>query len=133
MASLRLRQAAQSCTLHSFVTAQGISALLEAEKDAGVIVQKAREYRNQRIKDARGEASKEIDQYKSQKDNEFEEFQQQHSGDSSNSQSTLDEQTQKQLQQIDSTFNQNRDAVVDSLLDRVIKVEPALHRNYQKA
>ncbi|KAK4048376.1 hypothetical protein OIO90_005846 [Microbotryomycetes sp. JL221] len=114
-------------------SSQGISALLEAEKEAGAIVQKAREYRNQRIKDARGEASKEIDAYKQQKDQEFKQFEQQHSGDSSESQSTLDQQTKTQLESIDSTFDQNRQQVVQDLLDKVVKVEPSLHRNYQRA
>ena len=78
-------------------SAQGISALLDAEKEAAKIVQKARECpspslsrvpipspptsadagrsdRNQRIKDARGEATKEIEELKAKKDAQFKEF-----------------------------------------------------------
>lgn len=51
-----------------------IQTLLEAEKDAQQIVEKARQYRTQRLKDARSEAQKEIDKYKSKKESEFKEY-----------------------------------------------------------
>jgi V-type H+-transporting ATPase subunit G len=40
------------------MSTQGISTLLDAEKEASKIVQKARQYRIQRLKDARTEALK---------------------------------------------------------------------------
>lgn len=51
-----------------------IQTLLEAEKDAQQIVEKARQYRTQRLKDARSEAQKEIDKYKSKKESEYKDF-----------------------------------------------------------
>jgi V-type H+-transporting ATPase subunit G len=42
------------------MSSQGISTLLEAEKEASKVVQKARQYRIQRLKDARTEALKVI-------------------------------------------------------------------------
>ncbi|SCZ93116.1 BZ3500_MvSof-1268-A1-R1_Chr6-2g08471 [Microbotryum saponariae] len=136
---------------------QGISALLDSEKEAAAIVQKAREYRTQRIKDARGEASKEIDALKKKADDEFSQFEQQvtlawhpleatrnieltassshpcpkHSGDSSTSQTQVDEYTSDQLGKIASSFDQNKDKVVDDLLQRVVEVNPRLHKNYK--
>lgn len=59
---------------------QGIQTLLEAEKESSKIVQKARQCnflflirtdRVQRLKDARTEAAKEIEQLKEQKKSEF--------------------------------------------------------------
>ncbi|ORY92428.1 H+-ATPase G subunit-domain-containing protein [Leucosporidium creatinivorum] len=111
-------------------SSQGISALLDSEKEASAIVQKAREYRNQRIKDARGEASKEIDELKAKKDAEFKEFEQQHSGDSSTSQGEVDKATEEMLAKINASFDENREKVVAQLLDRVVQVKPELHRNY---
>ncbi|SGZ17873.1 BQ5605_C020g09149 [Microbotryum silenes-dioicae] len=110
---------------------QGISALLDSEKEAAAIVQKAREYRTQRIKDARGEASKEIEALKKKADDEFSQFEQQHSGDSSTSQTQVDEYTSDQLGKIASSFDQNKGKVVDDLLQRVVEVNPSLHKNYK--
>ncbi|GAA6021092.1 hypothetical protein JCM10207_003360 [Rhodosporidiobolus poonsookiae] len=108
---------------------QGIATLLDAEKEASQIVAKAREYRNQRLKEARGEASKEIDSLRAKKDAEFQEFEQQHSGDSSTSQDEVNQATTDTLAKIQASFDQNRDQVVKDLLDRVVEVQPALHRN----
>ncbi|KAL7007869.1 hypothetical protein EMMF5_002516 [Cystobasidiomycetes sp. EMM_F5] len=110
----------------------GIQTLLDAEKEAAKIVQKAREYRNQRVKDARGEAAKEIDAYKTKQENEFKAFEKSHSGDNDSMQSDLDKRTEEQLSTIQSQFDGNRKVVVDKLLSRVLEVEASLHRNYKK-
>ncbi|KAL8280899.1 hypothetical protein RQP46_006578 [Phenoliferia psychrophenolica] len=112
-------------------SSQGISALLEAEKEASKIVAKAREYRNQRIKDARGEATKEIEELKAKKDAEFAEFERTHSGDSSTSQGELDKTTTDALAKIKSSFAANKGTVVAELLSRVVEVKPAPHRNFK--
>ncbi|GAA5944279.1 hypothetical protein JCM1841_006310 [Sporobolomyces salmonicolor] len=109
---------------------QGIATLLDAEKEASQIVAKAREYRTQRLKDARGEASKEIEQLRANKDREFDEFEARHSNDSSTSQEEVNKSTAAQLDKIQSSFDQNRDGVVKQLLERVVLVQPALHKNY---
>ncbi|GAA5867659.1 hypothetical protein JCM5296_005170 [Sporobolomyces johnsonii] len=110
---------------------QGIATLLDAEKEAAQIVAKAREYRTQRLKDARGEASKEIEQLRATKDREFTEFEAQHSNDSSTSQEEVNKSTAAQLETIQASFDQHRDDVVKQLLERVVLVQPALHKNYQ--
>ncbi|OQV05929.1 hypothetical protein CLAIMM_10581 isoform 3 [Cladophialophora immunda] len=52
----------------------GIQTLLDAEKEAQKIVQKAREYRTKRVKDAKTEAQKEIEEYRKKKEEEFKKF-----------------------------------------------------------
>lgn len=54
-----------------------IQTLLEAEKEAQQIVEKARQYRTQRVKDARSEAQKEIEKYKAKKEAEYKEYEKQ--------------------------------------------------------
>ncbi|GAA6061828.1 hypothetical protein JCM10212_001134 [Sporobolomyces blumeae] len=108
---------------------QGIATLLDAEKEAAQIVAKAREYRTQRLKDARGEASKEIDALKKKKDDEFHQFESQHSNDSSDSQDKVNQSTQEQLDKIASSFQSNKDKVVEQLLERVVQVKAEPHRN----
>lgn len=53
---------------------QGIQTLLEAEKEASKIVQKARTYRTQKLKDARSEAAKDIENIKSKKEKEYQDY-----------------------------------------------------------
>ncbi|GAA5940119.1 H(+)-transporting V1 sector ATPase subunit G [Sporobolomyces koalae] len=110
---------------------QGIATLLDAEKEAAQIVAKAREYRTQRLKGAREEASKEVEALKKNKDDEFKQFESQHSNDNSDSQEQVNKSTQEQLDKIQASFDSNKSTVVDQLLDRVIQVKPEPHRNLQ--
>lgn len=47
-------------------------------------------------------------------------------------QAELDKQTDAQLETIRSSFGKNKDAVVEKLLERVMEVNPAIHRNFHK-
>ncbi|KAG1632226.1 hypothetical protein G6F45_004261 [Rhizopus arrhizus] len=58
----------------SVSNSQGINTLLDAEREAAKIVQKAKQYRVQRAKDARLEAAKEIENIKAQKNAEYQSF-----------------------------------------------------------
>ncbi|OAX43925.1 V-type ATPase [Rhizopogon vinicolor AM-OR11-026] len=111
---------------------QGIQTLLEAEKEAAKIVQQARQYRLQRLKDARTEASREIEEYRQAKDVEFKSFEASHAGVTSNAQAAVDKETESKLQAITDAYEANKDAVVKKLLDRVLLVKPELHRNLRK-
>lgn len=110
-------------------SAQGIQTLLDAEKEASKIVTKAREYRTQRVKDARGEASKEIEELKAKKEAEFKAFESEHTGDRTSSQAAVDKSTDEQLAQMKALFEKQKSIVIDSLLTRVVEVKPELHRN----
>ncbi|KAF8347697.1 H+-ATPase G subunit-domain-containing protein [Amanita rubescens] len=111
---------------------QGIQTLLEAEKEAARVVQQARQYRVQKLKDARAEAEREIGEYKQAKDAEFKAFESARTGVTSTVQATIDRETEVKLQAVTESYNKSNDAVVKKLLDRVILVEPALHRNLKK-
>jgi len=111
---------------------QGIQTLLEAEKEAAKIVQQARQYRVQKLKDARAEASKEIEAYKKSKDEEFKTFESSHAGTTSTAQTAIDKETEVNLKDITTSFEANKDNVVKKLLDRVVLIKPELHRNLTK-
>jgi len=111
---------------------QGIQTLLEAEKEAAKVVQQARQYRVQKLKDARSEAEREIVEYKQSKEAEFKAFESTRAGATSTVQATVDKETEVKLQGITELYNKSKDVVVNELLDRVILVEPALHRNLKK-
>ncbi|KAF5375223.1 hypothetical protein D9758_000264 [Tetrapyrgos nigripes] len=112
---------------------QGIQTLLEAEKEAAKIVQQARQYRVQKLKDAHSEASKEIEEYKKAKEAEFKAFEASHAGTTSEAQAAVDKDTEVKLKSITDQYNKNKEAVVQKLLDRVVLVKPELHRNLKKA
>lgn len=62
---------------------------------------------------------------------DFKEFESHHSGDSDNSQGKLDKETADTLISLDKSFAEKRASVVDTLLERVVLVSPAVHRNYK--
>jgi len=111
---------------------QGIQTILEAEKEADKIVKQARQYRTQKLKDARSEADKEIQEYKKRKEREYKEFEDSRAGTTQDSQSAVDKDTEVKLTTISESFQANREQVVEKLLDRVVQVKPELHRNLKK-
>lgn len=111
---------------------QGIQTLLEAEKEAAKIVQQARQYRVQRLKDARSEATREIEEYRRVKEDEFKAFEASHAGNISNVQVAVEKETDVKLQSISEVFETQKDQVLRKLLDRVVLIKPELHRNLKK-
>ncbi|KAK9457738.1 H+-ATPase G subunit-domain-containing protein [Dipodascopsis uninucleata] len=109
----------------------GIQTLLEAEKEAQAIVQKARAYRTQKLKDARTEAAKEIDAYKAAKEEEFKKFEKEHSSSNSKAEEEANAGVQTELAQIKEAAAKAKDGVVSKLLEAVTNPKPALHINAQ--
>jgi len=95
-------------------------------------VQQARQYRVQKLKDARSQATKEIEAYKKSKDDEFNAFEASHTGTTQSVQTAIDRETKVKLQGISEEYYKNKDQVVRKLLDRVVLVSPELHRNLKK-
>ncbi|KAF4592200.1 V-type proton ATPase subunit G [Ophiocordyceps camponoti-floridani] len=102
----------------------GIQTLLDAERDASKIVQKAREYRTKRIKEARDEAKKEITNYKTKKDQEFKKFEAEHSRGNKEAEDEAAQEAEQQIQVIKNAGQKSRDAVVKNLLEAVFEVKP---------
>jgi len=88
---------------------------------------------SQKLKDARTEATKEIEAYKQAKDQEFKAFEASHAGTTSTTQVALDKDTDIKLKEIDAIFERKKDDVVNSLLSRATLVHLELHRNLKKA
>jgi len=87
---------------------QGIQTLLEAEKEASRIVQQARQYRVQKLKDARTEATKEIEDYITAKGQEFRDFEASHAGTTSTTQVALDNDTDNRIREIEAVFKRKK-------------------------
>ncbi len=107
--------------------------------------------RVKRLKDARTEADEEILAYREAKDQEISAFQSsvspvriasaltqllttpfQHAGSTQDAQSIIDKETEEKLGQITDAYDTHKDDVLRKLLDRVVLVQPELHRNLRK-
>ncbi|KAF8986229.1 H(+)-transporting V1 sector ATPase subunit G [Entomortierella lignicola] len=107
----------------------GIQTLLEAEREASKIVEKARQYRTKRLKDARAEAATEIEELKAEKNEAFKKFEQDHAGSSDQTTHRVEVETEQKRVEIETAFNKNKDAVLAKLLETVYTVEPKIHPN----
>ncbi|EPS43202.1 hypothetical protein H072_2813 [Dactylellina haptotyla CBS 200.50] len=135
-----------------------IQTLLNAEQEAQKIVQKARAYRVQRVKDARSEAQKEIEEYRQKKEEEFQRFEsevqlpsdyiiplyshipaamisnnlwrcKQHSGINAQAEKDAEKEIEGKLKEIDEAGNKSRDKVIQDLIAAVTAVKAEPHIN----
>ncbi|KAK2068802.1 hypothetical protein P8C59_003422 [Phyllachora maydis] len=100
----------------------GIQTLLDAEREASKIVQKAREYRTKRVKEARDEAKKEIEQYKAQKESEFKKFEAEHSQGHKQAEDEANKEAERKIGEIKEAGKKHQDQVVKDLLGGVVRV-----------
>lgn len=110
----------------------GIQSLLKTEKEAAEIVNEARKYRTNRLKSAKTDAQKEIDEYKKQKEDELKSYEEKHAGLNESIDKDADAEVEKELQAIRSKYDEKKDPVVKLLIDATIKPTPELHINASK-
>ncbi|KAG0782747.1 hypothetical protein G6F21_010940 [Rhizopus arrhizus] len=106
----------------SVSNSQGINTLLDAEREAAKIVQKAKQYRVQRAKDARLEATKEIENIKAQKNAEYQSFVAQSFG-------KVDEETESKIQEIRNAAANKKQDALELMLKSIMNVETKPHIN----
>ncbi|KAI4842773.1 hypothetical protein E4T44_05761 [Aureobasidium sp. EXF-8845] len=110
----------------------GIQTLLDAEREAQKIVQQANHAyltihstdRTKRVKDARSEAQKEIDEYRNKKEEEFKQFSTQHTSGNEQAEKDASKDTDEKLKEIKSIGDKEGSTVVDNLLRAVTDVKP---------
>lgn len=102
----------------------GIQTLLDAEREASKIVQKARELRTKRVREARDEAKKEIDAYRKAKEEEFKKFEAEHTKGNKEAEDEANKEADGKIQEIQSSGKKNQDAVIEDLLKGVLDVKP---------
>ncbi|KAF3939891.1 hypothetical protein ABW19_dt0210246 [Dactylella cylindrospora] len=104
----------------------GIQTLLNAEQDAQKIVQKDRV---QRVKDARSEAQKEIEEYRQKKEEEFQKFEAEHTGSNILAEKEAEKEIEGKLVEIEEAGKKSRDQVISDLLAAVTTVNAEPHIN----
>lgn len=110
-------------------TMSGIQSLLKTEKEAAEIVNEARKYRTARLKLAKLDAQKEIDEYKKLKESDLSNFEQEHLGENESGEKEANAKVEKSLKDIQETYNKHKDTVVKQLVDAVITPSAELHVN----
>ncbi|KAJ2607436.1 hypothetical protein H4S08_004828 [Coemansia sp. RSA 1365] len=103
-------------------SSQGIHTLLEAEQEASKIVEQARDYRIEHLKDARNEATKDIAKLQARKNEELVEIQKKSANQTELTQSIAAE-TQQRLATIKSQFEKNKQEAVNRLIAAVSTVQ----------
>ncbi|PBP25471.1 vacuolar ATPase [Diplocarpon rosae] len=104
----------------------GIQTLLDAEREAQKIVQRAREYRTKRVKEARDEAKKEIDSYKKSKDDEFKKFESEHTSGNKKAEQDAGKDAETKIKEIKSAGKKGQDPVIKDLLKTVFDIKPVV-------
>ncbi|MCJ1311050.1 hypothetical protein MMC25_004720 [Agyrium rufum] len=112
----------------------GIQILRDAETEAQKIVQKGisqapqlclrGEYRTKRVKDARSEAQKEIDEYRQQKEDEFKKFEKEKSSGNKKAEEDAGKDADAQVKGIKEAGKKSGDEIVEELLRIVMEVKP---------
>ncbi|KAG6120861.1 hypothetical protein E4U13_005766 [Claviceps humidiphila] len=102
----------------------GIQTLLDAEREASKIVQKAREFRTKRVREARDEAKQEIADYKAKKEDEFQKFGAEHSKGNEQAEAEASKDAEKHIKTIKEAGSKGQASVVKNLLSAVFDVKP---------
>ncbi|KAL0078281.1 G subunit of V-type ATPase [Phycomyces blakesleeanus] len=110
-------------------SSQGINTLLDAEREAAKIVQKAKQYRVQCLKDARSQATKEIEELKTQKAAEYQAFVAQHSGQSDETLNQVNAETDAKITELQALYEEHKSDAVEKLLKAIVTVQAVPHQN----
>ncbi|XP_061486549.1 V-type proton ATPase subunit G 3 isoform X1 [Rhineura floridana] len=120
---------------------QGIQQLLQAEKRAKDKLEEAKKTavigshavlsgKGKRLKQAKEEATAEIDHYRLQREKDFRHKQSNIMGSQGNLSTKIDEETVAKIQDHNSNYHKNMERVMGRLLDEVYGISPELHPNY---
>ncbi|ELR50187.1 V-type proton ATPase subunit G 2, partial [Bos mutus] len=86
-----------------------------------------------RLKQAKEEAQMEVDQYRREREQEFQSKQQAAMGSQGNLSAEVEQATRRQVQGMQSSQQRNRERVLAQLLGMVCDVRPQVHPNYRIA
>ncbi|XP_003410250.2 V-type proton ATPase subunit G 3 [Loxodonta africana] len=110
---------------------QGIHQLLQAEKRAKDKLDEAKQRKGKRLKQAKEEEMAEIDQYRMQKDKEFQLKQPKIMGCQSNLADEIEQQTLGKIQELCGSYNKHMESLMNQLLSMVYNMKPEIHVNYR--
>lgn len=107
-----------------------VQLLLAAEKRATEKVSDARKRKAHRLKRAKEEAAAEIEQFKAEKQIDFNRYEVDHIGTTDDTAKKIERDTNENLEAMEKRFKVTRDQVLKRLIEEVISgVSPKLHPN----
>ncbi|XP_045651655.1 V-type proton ATPase subunit G 2 isoform X1 [Ursus americanus] len=107
---------------------RGSGGLQQGAGGRGEVGGKAR-----RLKQAKEEAQMEVEQYRREREQEFQSKQQAAMGSQGNLSAEVEQATRRQVQGMQSSQQRNRERVLAQLLGMVCDVRPRVHPNYRIA
>ena len=88
--------------------------------------------KNQRLKEAKEEAAREIEDYRKQRDSQFQEEQKKFHGSKDDFQQKMKEESAEKLKTIQQEVHDHKEEVIQRLLALVYDIKPELHINYRE-
>ncbi|GLH08435.1 V-type proton ATPase subunit G [Gryllus bimaculatus] len=110
---------------------QGIQQLLAAEKRAAEKVAEARKRKARRLKQAKEEAQDEIEKYRQERESQFKEFEAKHMGSREDVAARIEADTKLKIEQMNQAVAQNKQQVIQKILELVYDIKPELHQNFR--
>lgn len=83
----------------------------------------------QRLKEAKEEAAKEIEDYRKERESHFQEQQNKFKGSKDDFTTKISAESDQKLQDIEKDVQANKEKVISRLLELVYDIQPELHRN----
>uniref|UniRef100_T1DFK6 V-type proton ATPase subunit G n=1 Tax=Psorophora albipes TaxID=869069 RepID=T1DFK6_9DIPT len=111
---------------------QGIQQLLAAEKKAAEKVGEARKRKARRLKQAKDEATDEIEKYRSEREKQFKDFEAKHIGSREGASNKIDAETRVRIADMERALLTQKEPVIKDVLEYVYAIRMELHKNYQK-
>ncbi|KFZ68159.1 V-type proton ATPase subunit G 3 [Podiceps cristatus] len=112
---------------------QGIQQLLQAEKRAKDKLEEAKKIFGNKLRQAKEEATAEIDHYRLQREKEFRNKQTNVMGSQGNLSAKMEEQTAETIQNLTSSYHKNMESTMKKLLSTICDINPEVHPNFRHA
>ncbi|KAL2106205.1 hypothetical protein VUR80DRAFT_7076 [Thermomyces stellatus] len=103
---------------------QGIQTLLDAEKEASKIVEKAKEYRTKRLRQTREEAKKESEEYRQSTEKKYRAYESEHSQGNTAAEENALKEAQGEIRELQASGEKGKSAAIEELLQAVRDAEP---------
>lgn len=88
--------------------------------------------KNQRLKEAKEEAAREIEDYRRQRDQQFQDEQKKFHGSKDDFEQKMKKETEIKLRTIEGEVSEHKEEVIQRLLTMVYDINPELHINYRE-
>lgn len=85
--------------------------------------------KNQRLKEAKEEAGIEIEKYRKEREDQFNQKRKNFDGSKDDFKQKMEEEKKEKLREIEQDVAQNKEQVVHRLMQMVYDIQPKLHRN----